>query len=278
LRNEAHVGSGKKQADGGNGGEDVAGQLGFGDGEKHEAEDDPADGEERDVGGATLRPGAQCSEEGGPDQRQRPRSEGDEKDRNVKPERLDVLEFGGDVALEIVLDDEDAEEIGIAAGTKDVPGEGGETEAGDGERMEAAEGVAPAPCKCRPQQYAAAGENDGGGTLCERGEAKEEAEENQGEPVRSLDGRQILIACETQYDGRKDQRYAEHGSEGHIWRRGVRKTNHAHGGGQKKEQPAGGPRTVNTPSEPGHGQGSQKRREGAGEARRGIAHTEKFEA
>jgi len=68
-----------------------------------------------------------------------------------------VLEFGGEVALEIVLDDEDAEEIGIAPGTNDVPGERRKTEAGNGDGVEAAEGVAPAPGKCRPQQYAAAG-------------------------------------------------------------------------------------------------------------------------
>ena len=33
-----------------------------------------------------------------------------------------MLEFGCEVALEIVLDDEDPEEIGIAAGAEDVPG------------------------------------------------------------------------------------------------------------------------------------------------------------
>jgi len=35
---------------------------------------------------------------------------------------LDVLEFGREVALEIVFDDEDAKEIGIAVGAEDVPG------------------------------------------------------------------------------------------------------------------------------------------------------------
>jgi len=90
-----------------------------------------------------------------------------------------VLEFGGEVALEIVLDDEDAEEIGIAQGTKDVPGERGETEAGNGDGMEAADGVTPAPGDCRPQQHAPAGKNDGGGAFRESGEAEEQAEKEQ---------------------------------------------------------------------------------------------------
>jgi len=57
---------------------------------------------------------------------------------------LDVLEFGREVALEIVLDDEHAEEIGIAPGANDVPGQCGEAETGNGDRMEAAKGVTPA--------------------------------------------------------------------------------------------------------------------------------------
>jgi len=278
LRNEAHVGSGKKETDKRHGGEDVAGQLGFGDGEEYETEDDPANGEERGVGGATLRPHAQSPMEGGPDQRQGPWGEGDEEYRNEKPARLDVLEFGGEVAFEIVLDDEDAEEIGIATGTKDVPGEGGKTEAGNGYRVEAAEGVTPASGECRPQQNATAGKNDGGGTLRERGEAEEKAEENQGEPRRSLDGRRLLVAGEAQDDGRKDQRNGERAGEGHVRGGGVRKADHAHGGGKKKQQPARGPRTIDTPGQPRHGQGSEQRREGAGKTRRGIGYPEEFEA
>ncbi len=36
-----------------------------------------------------------------------------------------MLEFGSEVALEVVLDDENVEEIRVAAGAKDVPGESG---------------------------------------------------------------------------------------------------------------------------------------------------------
>jgi hypothetical protein len=35
-----------------------------------------------------------------------------------------MLEFGSKEALEIVFDDEDSEEIGVAAGAEDVPGQG----------------------------------------------------------------------------------------------------------------------------------------------------------
>ena len=46
-----------------------------------------------------------------------------------------MLEFGGEEAFEIVFDDEDAEEIWIAAGAEDVPGERCYAESGDGCRM-----------------------------------------------------------------------------------------------------------------------------------------------
>ena len=55
----------------------------------------------------------------------RPGEESEKQNRDVIPERLDVLEFGSKVALEIVLDDEDAEKIGVAAGAEDVPGKSG---------------------------------------------------------------------------------------------------------------------------------------------------------
>ena len=80
-----------------------------------------------------------------------------------------MLEFGGEVALEVVFDDEDAEEIGVTAGAKDVPGKSGEAEGGEGGGMEEAEGVAPALGEERPEKNGAAGENDGGGAFGEDG-------------------------------------------------------------------------------------------------------------
>jgi len=91
-----------------------------------------------------------------------------------------VLEFGGEEALEIVFDDEDAEKIGVAAGAEDVPGKSGEAKGRDGRRMKEAESVAPALGEERPEKDGAAGENDRGGAFGEDGEAEEEAEENEG--------------------------------------------------------------------------------------------------
>jgi len=112
-----------------------------------------------------------------------------------------VLEFGGEVTLEIVLDDEDAEEIGIAAGTQDVPGERGEAEAGNRDRMKTAEGVAPAPGDCRSQQYAATGKHDCGGALRERSEAEEEAKEEKTQRTPSaricVKARNRCVNCES---------------------------------------------------------------------------------
>ncbi len=72
-----------------------------------------------------------------------PREDREQHDWNVKPEGPDVLELRSEEAIEIVFDDEDAEEVGVAAGAEDVPGKRGEAEAGDGDGMKAAEGVAP---------------------------------------------------------------------------------------------------------------------------------------
>jgi hypothetical protein len=91
-----------------------------------------------------------------------------------------VLELGSEEAVEIVLDDEDAEEIGVAAGAEDVPGKSGEAEAGDGDGVKAAEGVAPAFGEDGPEKNGAAGENYCGGTFGESGETKEKAEEEGG--------------------------------------------------------------------------------------------------
>jgi len=91
-----------------------------------------------------------------------------------------VLEFGGKETLEIVLDNEDAKKNGIAMRAKDVPGEGGETEADDGDRVKAAQSVAPAFAENCPEQYAACGKDQGGGTFSEGGEAKKDPEEEGG--------------------------------------------------------------------------------------------------
>src|SRR5882724_1379917 len=54
----------------------------------------------------------------------RPGEESEKQNRDVIPEGLDVLEFGSKEALEIVLNNEDAQEVRIAAGTEDVPRQG----------------------------------------------------------------------------------------------------------------------------------------------------------
>src|SRR5258708_7140505 len=106
-----------------------------------------------------------------------PRIDREDKNRDVKPNRLDVLELGSEEAVEIVLDDKDAEEVGVAAGAEDVPGKSGEAEAGDGDWMKAAEGVSPAFGEGCPEEDRSAGENDCGGTFGESGEAEKKAEQ-----------------------------------------------------------------------------------------------------
>ena len=91
-----------------------------------------------------------------------------------------MLELGSEEAVEIVFDDEDAEEVGVAAGAEDVPGKSSETEAGDGDGMKTAEGVSPAFSEDGPEKNSAAGEDDGRGTFGESGETKKQPEEKGG--------------------------------------------------------------------------------------------------
>ena len=91
-----------------------------------------------------------------------------------------MLELGSEEAVEIVFDDKDAEEVGVTAGAEDVPRKGGEAEAGDGDGVEAAEGVAPAFCEDGPKEDRTTGKDEGGGTFGEGGEAEEKAEEEGG--------------------------------------------------------------------------------------------------
>ena len=106
-----------------------------------------------------------------------PWKDGEDKNGDVIPYGLDVLELGSEEAVEIVFDDEDADKFGVAAGTEDVPGECGETETGDGHGMKAAKGVAPAIGEYGPEEDGAAGKEDGRGTFRESGETKGKAEE-----------------------------------------------------------------------------------------------------
>src|SRR6516165_3716859 len=133
---------------------DVARELGFGKREKNNTENRPSHEKrgQRRVSAGT-KPARKAPERDG-----QPRQQGDQQNRKVKPNGLDMLEFRGEEALEVVLDDEDAEKIGVAAGANDVPGQGGEAEGDDGRGMKQAQRVAPAFGPKRPQEDGAARE------------------------------------------------------------------------------------------------------------------------
>jgi len=76
-----------------------------------------------------------------------------------------VLEFGRQVAFEVVLDDEDAEEIGIVAGAEDVPGQGGQTKGSHCRGMKQAESIAPALRENSPEENRSSAQDNGGGTF-----------------------------------------------------------------------------------------------------------------
>src|SRR5207253_3030160 len=164
--------------------------------------------------------------------------------------RLDVLEFGGEVTLEIVFDDEDAEKIGVPASAKDIPGESRKTKRCHGGWMKEAKGVAPAFGEKGPEKNGASAENDGGGAFGEDGKAEEEPEEKEGQPGSARKDRCVLVAREAQYHGGADHRDREHRAEGHICGGSVREANHADRRGQQEQQPAGRLRAVETQRDP----------------------------
>jgi hypothetical protein len=88
-----------------------------------------------------------------------------------------VLEFGGKVAFEIVLDDEDTEKVRVAASAQDVPGEGRNAKGHDCSGMKETEGVTPALGKGRPEKNSAAGKNDRRRAFCQYSKPEEETEE-----------------------------------------------------------------------------------------------------
>ena len=91
-----------------------------------------------------------------------------------------MLEFGGEKALEVVLDDEDAEKVWVAAGAKDVPRECGEAKSDNSGGVKQAKSVAPAFCDECPEEDGATAKDDRGRSFCEYREAEEEAEEDGG--------------------------------------------------------------------------------------------------
>ena len=112
----------------------------------------------------------------------RPGEESEKQNRDVIPERLDVLEFGREVALEIVLDDEDAEEVGTAPGAQDVPRQGRRKKRGERDGMKQPEGVAPALGEERPEKDSAAHENDARRAFRENREPEKKPEQDPGKP------------------------------------------------------------------------------------------------
>ena len=92
-----------------------------------------------------------------------------------------MFEFGSEIAFEIVFDDEDRKETGIAARAKNVPRQSREAECEDGGGMQQTEGITPAPREERPEKHCAAAKDECGGSLCERGESEETAKEDRTE-------------------------------------------------------------------------------------------------
>jgi len=100
--------------------------------------------------------------------------------------------FGRQVALEIVLDDEDAEEVGTAPGAQDVPGRAVAKKRGERDGMKEPEGVAPALVKSAQKKTAAAHENDARRAFRENREPEKKTRTDPGRATVLAEGREIF--------------------------------------------------------------------------------------
>ncbi len=88
-----------------------------------------------------------------------------------------MVEFGREVTFEIVLDDEDAQEVRIAASAENVPGQGGSRESGNARRMQEPKRVVPAFGDPRPEKHSAGAEHNGRRAFGQNGERERKAEQ-----------------------------------------------------------------------------------------------------
>ena len=89
-----------------------------------------------------------------------------------------MLKFGSEIALEVVLDDKDAEKVRVAASTEDVPRKSRGAESGDSSGMKEPESVAPAFGEERPEEDCACTKNNPSGAFGQNGKAEEKTKKN----------------------------------------------------------------------------------------------------
>src|SRR5579863_10326036 len=104
-----------------------------------------------------------------------------------------MLENGREIALKIVLPDEDAEKIRIAQGAEDVPGQRRRAKRCDDQGVQETKWRAPLAGEGYPQQGCSPSENHSGWTFCQPGGAEKKSEsdpENRSRPglLQDFDG------------------------------------------------------------------------------------------
>src|SRR5579875_126559 len=96
-----------------------------------------------------VAPGAQPFVRGGPEQN-RPRDQRKQRNGTEKPEWLRMMKHRGEVALEVVLPDKNAQEVRIAHGAEHVPRQRDSAECRDGQRMQGEKSCMPLFCRESP--------------------------------------------------------------------------------------------------------------------------------
>src|SRR5450755_2188655 len=134
-----------------------------------------------------------------------------------------MLEDGGEKALDVVEEQERAQEIGIADGANDVPGQRDAKERGDAQGMSESEGGAPFPRRERPESDAATSKNDGRRAFGQRRDTQPNAKKDYAEIKREVrrggirrQSAQRSLAAQNAGGGR--EREGQRGAEEHVWR------------------------------------------------------------
>lgn len=186
----------------------------------------------------------------------------------------------GEVALEIVLDEKNMEEVGIGARAEGVPGKSDNQEGQNCERMEHAEGGAEFSGGNGPQKNAATGENERGRTLGEGRDAQPEAEEKQVDFVVWRAAQRIggegVIFFEDGNGGNESERQG--GGEEHVRASGAGEGDYTDTRGKNQEGGASGSAAIAPEGESGRGQGGNESRKSGGEARGPLHRRDEFES
>src|SRR5262249_20590858 len=156
----------------------------------------------------------------------------------------------GQEPSEVMLDDEDGQEVGIAAGADEIPGKSREQKERDRGRRGQPDGGAPAFGDQGPEENGPAGKNQRCRSFTKNRESQEKSKEQQREPWSARkNGPAVAGGNQTQDDGGAHQSGGKRAGERHVGSACMREGDHADAGRQEQEQPTRALLAINAPSQ-----------------------------